>query len=314
MPEVSVIIPTYNRVNLLNRAINSVLTQTFSDFELIVVDDSSEDNTKTFVETLKDLRIRYICHDKNRGAAAARNTGIRMSKGEYIAFLDSDDEWLPEKLEKQISKFEESDYKVGVVYSGLSVFSRGALVQQDIPVKSGNIYRAQLLQDYVFPTSTIMVRKKCLLQIGGFDETLPARQDYDLSLRLSKLCEFEFIPEPLVKVYWDSDNRVTNSLKRRLAGEIIINKIAKEIRHEPNYKQRSILSHQYFNLGVFCYYSNDTKYGLKYLFRAVQLNPFRMLLWRFWRIILITLLGYSNYMRISRPVADFKKSFTVRNK
>lgn len=314
MPQISVIIPTYNRANLLSRAINSVLRQTFSDFELIVVDDSSEDNTKALVETLKDLRIKYMCHEENRGAAAARNTGIRMSRGEYIAFLDSDDEWLPEKLEKQISKFEELHHKVGVVYSGLSVFSNGELVRQDIPVKSGNIYRDQLLQDYVFPTSTIMVRKECLMEIGGFDETLPARQDYDLSLRLSKLYEFAFIPEPLVKIYWDSDKRVTNSQKRRLAGEIIINKIAKEIRHKPNYKQRSILSHQYFNLGVFSYYSNDTKYGLNYLLKAVKLNPFRMLLWRFWRIILITLLGYSNYMRISRPLVHLKKFFTVRKK
>ena len=102
MTQISVIIPTYNRVNLLNRAINSVLRQTFSDFEVIVVDDSSEDDTKAVVETLKDPRIRYICHDENRGAAAARNTGIRVSRGEHIAFLDSDDEWLSKKLELQI--------------------------------------------------------------------------------------------------------------------------------------------------------------------------------------------------------------------
>ena len=315
MPTVSIIIPTYNRASLLSRAINSVLSQTFSDFEIIVVDDYSKDNTKAIIEGLNDPRVRYIYHERNRGAAAARNTGIRLSKGEYIAFLDSDDEWLPEKLDKQISKFRASHHKVGVVYSGLSIISGEKVINEYIPSKRGNIYRDQLFEDHVIGGgSTIMVRKECLTEIGGFDENLPARQDYDLSLRLSKFYEFEFIAESLVKVHWDSSNRVTNSQNRRIAGEIIISKIAREIRHERWYKQRSILSNQYFNLGVFCYYSNETKCGLKYIVKSVNLNPFGILLWRFWRIVCITLLGYSSYIQISRPVLHLKKSLNIRKK
>lgn len=101
IPTVSVVIPTYNRAHLVGRAIQSVLNQTYQDFEIIVVDDGSTDNTEEVVKSFNDPRIRYIRHDQNRGGSAARNTGIKMARGEYIAFQDSDDEWLPEKLESR---------------------------------------------------------------------------------------------------------------------------------------------------------------------------------------------------------------------
>ena len=102
LPKVSVVIPTHDRAHLVGRAIRSVLAQTFQDFEIIVVDDCSVDNTKEVVQSLADSRIRYLRHEINRGGSAARNTGIGAARGEWIAFLDSDDEWLPKKLEKQL--------------------------------------------------------------------------------------------------------------------------------------------------------------------------------------------------------------------
>ena len=101
-PVVSVIIPTYNRAHLIGRAIRSVLDQTYQDWELIVVDDASTDDIPGIVKGFTDGRVKYIRHDENKGAAAARNTGIQAARGAYIAFLDSDDEWLPEKLERQV--------------------------------------------------------------------------------------------------------------------------------------------------------------------------------------------------------------------
>ncbi len=106
MPEVSVIIPAFNRSHLIGVAIGSVLGQTFDDFELIIVDDCSADDTEQKVKAYDDPRIIYHRNEKNMGAPAARNTGIRLSKGRYLAFLDSDNEWLPQKLEKQVKYFD----------------------------------------------------------------------------------------------------------------------------------------------------------------------------------------------------------------
>ena len=119
-PTVSVIIPTYNRAHLIDRSIQSVLNQTYQDFELIVVDDRSTDNTEDIIRQFreKDKRIKYIKHDKNKGGSAARNTRIKNSVGKYIVFQDSDDEWFPEKLEKQMKIFETASLEVGVVYTG----------------------------------------------------------------------------------------------------------------------------------------------------------------------------------------------------
>jgi len=117
-PIVSVIIPTYIRAHVLAKAIQSLLNQTYQDFEIIVVDDGSIDNTEEVVKSFNDPRIRYIRHKENCGGSAARNTGIRAAYGECIAFQDSDDEWLPEKLEKQMQVFENAPAEVGVVYTG----------------------------------------------------------------------------------------------------------------------------------------------------------------------------------------------------
>ena len=117
-PTGSVIIPTYNRARMVDRAIQSVLSQTYQDFEIIVVDDASTDNTQEVVKEcmFRDKRVRYIKHEKNKGGSAARNTGIKNEHGEYVGFLDSDDEWLPTKLEKQIELFRKRCNSVGAVY------------------------------------------------------------------------------------------------------------------------------------------------------------------------------------------------------
>src|SRR5207237_7043535 len=117
MPKVSVIIPTHNRSGFLRLAVLSVLKQTFPDFELVIVDDASGDDTPAVVKRFEDPRIRYIRHERNLRIAAARNTGISNSTGEYVAFLDDDDEWLPSKLQKQVSALDHSASTVGAVYT-----------------------------------------------------------------------------------------------------------------------------------------------------------------------------------------------------
>ena len=141
MSQVSVIIPTHNRARFLREAISSVLNQTFQDFEILVVDDASDDNTREVVAGFEDIRIKYFRHDTNRGGSAARNTGIRNSMCSYIAFLDDDDEWFPEKLGKQMELLLASDPKVGAVYTGYLDVDKatGQVIGEQLPSRRGNL-------------------------------------------------------------------------------------------------------------------------------------------------------------------------------
>jgi glycosyltransferase involved in cell wall biosynthesis len=199
---VSVVIPAYNRANVLPRAINSVLAQTYKDFEIIVVDDCSKDNTGEVMKQFSDPRIRYIKHERNKGGNAARNTGIKASEGEFVAFLDSDDEWLPIKLEKQLPAFTKSN--VGLVYSGFIFIEESVATQRRYLVNKTEDFRQDLLvTNFVGTASVAVVRKVLLNRINGFDETLRSCQDWDLYLRLSEICEFECVAEFLALYHID---------------------------------------------------------------------------------------------------------------
>ena len=123
-PTVSIILPTYNRAHTLRKAVDSILNQTYKDFELIVVDDGSTDDTYNLIKSINDYRIVYVKHEKNKGAAAARNTGIKLAKGKYIAFQDSDDEWYSHKLEKQMEIIENNKL-IDIVYSSFFLIKNG---------------------------------------------------------------------------------------------------------------------------------------------------------------------------------------------
>ena len=200
--KVSVIIPTYNREATLKRAVESVLNQTYTDFELIIVDDGSTDNTRQLVENIHDDRITYYYVKINSGAAAARNYGIERAEGEYIAFQDSDDYWHSDKLEKQM-KVMESNTDIGFVYHIIKYNLKDDLCliipSSDIPLdkKMGNIYE-QLLYDNMVGCPAILVKKECLETCGYFDTSLKALEDYDLVLRLGKNYKAGFINEPLI--------------------------------------------------------------------------------------------------------------------
>src|SRR4030066_2069221 len=150
-PGVSVIIPTYNRARFIERAIRSVLNQTYQNFEIIVVDDASTDDTEERVRRLlpNGRRLKYVRHDINRGAGAARDTGIKNAAGEYIALLDSDDEWLPEKLEKQLQVFKESrDEKLGLVYCGVVLIKDNQKVGERLSKEKGYVFEKLLERNF----------------------------------------------------------------------------------------------------------------------------------------------------------------------
>ena len=194
---VSVVVPTFNRAELVKRAAHSVLLQTYPDLEVIIIDDASTDDTQRQVHALQhvDHRVRYFRHECNRGAQAARNTGIQAAKGRYIAFLDSDNEWLPRKLERQMTLFSHRADLPGVVYCGYwEVAPSGNVLNEYIPRYRGLVYK-QALDNWLTDTSTLVVHRDILEKIHGFDENVRAYQEWDLCIRLARECQFDFVPE-----------------------------------------------------------------------------------------------------------------------
>jgi glycosyltransferase involved in cell wall biosynthesis len=207
---VSIIIPTYNRARFLKRAIFSILNQTYPNFELLIIDDGSTDNTQEIVNKIADTRVTLIRHPENRGQCAALNTGIAHAKGEFIGFLDSDDEWLPGMVEQSIRKFHMGNEKLGLVYVlSAEVHNDGAISPSRFKTAKGNIYRQALTQGYVAPSITLMVKKTCIDQVGGFDEQFVCFQDDDLCFRLSQNFEVDFVPEILALIHKDADGQLT---------------------------------------------------------------------------------------------------------
>ena len=199
-PTVSVIIPTYNRAHLLKRTIKSVLNQTFQDFELLLVDDGSTDNTKELVYDFvrNDSRIKYIWQENSGGPAKPINTGINQSNGVYITILGSDDEILPEKLEKQVAKFNSAPIKVGLIYCGLQYIpvDKKQASKIIIPKLRGNLFK-ELLKGSFIGGITPLIKSECFKKLGLFDVSLPSGEDWDMWIRISKYYEFDYVPEAL---------------------------------------------------------------------------------------------------------------------
>jgi glycosyltransferase involved in cell wall biosynthesis len=213
-PVVSIIIPTYNRAALLANAIQSVRLQTYSDFELIIVDDASTDNTREVAKDFHDSRIQYLPLVHNRGVSTARNAGLKECRGKYIAFLDSDDEWVPEKLAKQIQVFETSDEKVGAIYSSINIIDGQAIQQKDNQVTiAGDIYENLLYQNFVGTPSSVIVKRESLTAETLFDPLLRCAEDWDFWLQIAKNWHFARITEPLIiyRNHNDQERGSTNS-------------------------------------------------------------------------------------------------------
>lgn len=195
MPRVSVVIPTYNRRDLVREAIASVTAQSYTDFEVIVVDDGSDDGTAEVVQQF--ARIRYI-YQPNHGVSAARNAGVALAQGELLAFLDSDDLWQPRKLECQVALFDQ--YPDIQICQSDEIWTRGGVRvnPHNKHRKTGGDIFARSLELCLVSPSAVMMRRALFEELGGFDETLPACEDYDLWLRITTRLPVHFIEMPLV--------------------------------------------------------------------------------------------------------------------
>lgn len=201
-PTVSVIVPTYNRADLLQRALDSVFAQTYRNFELIVIDDASTDNTDALLHGYPDPRLRVLRQPSNRGVAASRNWGMREATGPLIAFLDSDDEWFPQKLAHQVARFAVLPESVGLIYCAVETVDSEGNLRTDLPAPhSGYLQSRLLLNNFIVGGSCAMIRRSVLATAGYFDETLPAIEDYDFWLRIARFYAFDYLAEPLVRYF-----------------------------------------------------------------------------------------------------------------
>ena len=269
MCNVSVIIPTFNRRDYITTALDSVLAQTYKDYEIVIIDDGSSDDTKEVLRPYQEA-IRYF-YQENRGISGARNRGIRESRGDYIALLDSDDYWLPEKLERQVECIRE-DSQFGMVATRCSsIGPDGTFRKKNRPGKSGwilnDIFRSNFIR-----TSSALITRKCLDTVGLFDESLPECEEYDLWLRIAKQYPIAFINEPLT-VYTDNPHGVsTDSLTGRV---IRIKVLEKEYLRETIppalYKKR--LSRNYHYLARHYLKRGKKSEGIRCFKQATSLDP-----------------------------------------
>ncbi len=202
-PLVSVIIPVYNRAATIQRAVDSVLRQSYKELEIIIVDDCSSDDTVRVVNSYQDKRIKLICLSRNSGANTARNTGIRAAKGEYIAFQDSDDEWLENKLELQMDYMFRTGKKVCYCSHILLTENEKIIIPDDNRPKE--IYEekiaAILRKENVVSTQTLVIHKEVTEKVGMFDEEMKRLQDYEFLIRICQKYEIAYVKESLVNVY-----------------------------------------------------------------------------------------------------------------
>jgi glycosyltransferase involved in cell wall biosynthesis len=205
---VSIIIPTYKRSANLSRAIKSVLNQTYKNIEIIVVDDNDSDSKyrneteQVMLRYKENKNVKYIKHEKNRNGAAARNTGIKYASGEYIAFLDDDDEFSPQKIELQIKKLESLDNSWGGVYCGYQIYENNICISKNQILIEGNLKRDVLLKKAtICAGSTLLIKKKVIDELKGFDESFDRHQDLELLIRFFRNYRLAMTQEILVNIH-----------------------------------------------------------------------------------------------------------------
>ena len=268
-PLVSVIIPTYNREKIITKAIDSVFAQTYEDFEIVVLDDGSQDNTRAVVEAYGP-KVHYFYQD-NKGIAGARNAGMHQAAGDYIAFLDSDDYWLPRKLQRQMALFlDHPEYGMVACQCG-SVQIDGAYREKNRPGKSGWILYDLFNKNFI-RTSSAVVKRACLEKVGGFDETLREGEEYDYWLRIAAEFAIGFINEPLTVYVDNTDGMSTDSLTGRLHRLKVLEKKYLKKKIPPQMYRRRIADTCHY-IGRHYIEKGNRQEGMVYLKKAQKLYP-----------------------------------------
>lgn len=273
---VTVIITTYKRPYMLKKAIKSVLSQTYKNWEMIVVDDNrpnSKDREATkniMKEYYNNKKIKYLKHKCNKGYPAARNTGIKSAKGKYIALLDDDDIWLPEKLQLQLKKID--DEEVGLVYSRSLRIKRNGEIYKNVDenMLSGYVYEDILINN--IPTSNVIIKKECFQKVGLYDERFPAKGDHDMFTRIAEKYKVAYVDKPLIK-FRTHENRISRDVEtKKKAWELFFKKRKNELSKNKYVKKK--LKYKYnYSMGKIYYNNQEYKQAIKHFFNTIKINP-----------------------------------------
>jgi len=304
---ISVVIPARNRAHTLARAVRSVLAQDVPDLEVLIVDDASTDDTVEVVQSLGDRRIHLLQHSARRGGSAARNTGIRAARGEFIALLDSDDEWLPGKLSAELAAVREAPESVGLICTGYERVASDGAVAAFVPKVAGDMHRRMLFEGNLLraATSSALIRRECFDAVGLFDESLPASQDYDMWVRITKAFDVVLVPEILIRVFADLQDRISVDLDAKERASAIL---TQKYRDEMTWlEHRKLAAKRLARTGYKWYLGGDPLRARRLVRRAILAWPLSRRAWLYGAISLISLRLYKRLRSVVRP---FKTEFS----
>ena len=280
-PRVSIITPTYNREGFIGEAVESVLSQTFADFELLIVDDGSTDSTEERLTPYReDPRVKYF-QQENQGQSIARNLALQHAQGEFICFLDSDNAWVPDKLEKQLAVFERTP-EVEVVYGDIiTIDESGNELSRDNMARHSGFVAFQMLKDNFVSMNTAMARRRCFDELGGMGGKRRVADDYDLWLRFSARYRFRYIPEYFAYYRVMGDQISSDKSGRFESNEAII--------HDFRRQFPDVLPKAQFDEAFAFFYARKARYlagvgrrgqALRSILTALSYRPFYKAPWR----------------------------------
>ena len=316
MPSISVIIPAYNAQDSIVETIESVLNQTFSDLEVLVIDDGSQDSTGDLVRSLDDPRVKLLTY-KNGGVALARNRGIANAKGEYISFLDHDDLWTPNKLEDQLAALQ-NNCNAGVAYSWTTcMFSDEKPIRYkelDRVYFEGNVYDKILLFNFIGSGSNILARKEAIESIGGFDAAPVSNEDWDFYIRLAAKWHFALVPKHQI-LYRQLNTSMSSNIRRLEQGGLVIaQKAYKDAPKELQHLKKRFLYNQYIyytNLNIENYINStepisriSLKDAYRSLFKAIFFMPLALIqmntLKPLFKLLLVSAVGSTSIRQLKK--------------
>jgi len=299
---VSVVVPTKDRPEMLRRAVSSVLEQTYAPIELIVIDDGSAEPAQEAIADLPTANLdRFVFrrHDENKGGAAARNTGIQESRGEYVAFLDDDDEWDPDKLERQITTLEEAGEDVAVAFTGnRQLDADGNTKHIHIRRTDGDISEDILYGNYIGSFSSVIFDRDLIKKVGVLDERFLAWQDWEYYVRLAQHAQFVSIPKPLVRRHVDHDGRISPGYDAKYEiAPVMFEDYLREpaLRHGVERRVRGYLQAR---LGRAAWLEDRLRLARSHYASAVRIYPYDHSFW----IFLTALSGGPFTMRVARVI------------